>query len=251
MEENSEIVVGEPTGDEVSAPPVEPVVDEVVEEVIEEVVIPKTVPLAALEDERRKRQEAEAKLAARPQGAAPVKSMEDYYEENPAGTISYINNEIARLQNEDPYGNALQVEQLRDMKIELKEKTATRTMARQNEYAGKITAAIPDFLTVKPALEKFAIEALGYTYEDLGRMTDPRIVGENAALNTMKLIKKQYDMISGATPIKRESQAPEPLPNKLGGGSAPTEVDPEKMSTAEWMAWDKKRTLDKLKARTG
>jgi hypothetical protein len=249
MEENTE-VVQEVAGEEVTTPPVEEVA-EVVEPKVEPEKVEKVVPLAALEDERRKRQDAEARLAEREvKPAAPAKTMEEYYEADPQATIAYINNEIAKLQNDDPFGSALQVEQLRDLKIELKEKVSSKTMKRQNEYAAKITAAIPDFLEVKPALEKFATENLGYSYEDLGRMTDPRVVGENA-LNTMKLIKRQFDMVSGRTPVKRESQAPEPLPNKLGGGHSPAEPDPANMSIEQWMAWDKQRTLDKLKARTG
>jgi hypothetical protein len=157
MEENTE-VVQEVAGEEVTTPPVEEVA-EVVEPKVEPEKVEKVVPLAALEDERRKRQDAEARLAEREvKPTAPAKTMEEYYEADPQATIAYINNEIAKLQNDDPFGSALQVEQLRDLKIELKEKVSSKTMKRQNEYAAKITAAIPDFLEVKPALEKFATE---------------------------------------------------------------------------------------------
>lgn len=216
-----------------------------------------TVPLAALEDERRKRQDLEAENARLkgsvkpPETASPVKSIEDYYLEDPKGTTEYINGEIARLQNEDPYTNALQVEKLRDLKLELREKVAVRGAEKAEEYARKVSAIIPDMVTAAPILTKFAVEQLGYSMDDLARVTTPQIVGEKAALATLSLIKRQYDLVTGKGPIKRESAAAPPLPVTLGGGEAAGPIDPSKLSDDEWYRQEQKKRLDELKIKYG
>ncbi len=53
-----------------------------------------------------------------------------------------------------------------------------------------------------------------------------------------------------AQKTKKVPSAPAPItPVGISGGSP--ELDTSKMTTAEWMAWDKQRTLDKLKAKLG
>jgi len=63
---------------------------------------------------------------------------------------------------------------------------------------------------------------------------------ELGKLETRIQLAKQTRKVPGApAPIK---------PVGMTGGAG---KDPSKMSTAEWMAWDKQRTLDKLKAKQG
>jgi hypothetical protein len=204
-----------------------------------------------LEDERRKRQDLETRLAkletAAPAPTAPAKSIEDFYAADPQGTLTYINGEIAKLTENDPYGNAAEIERLRDLKFDLRETGARNQAAKRNEYDGKVAELIPDFPKAKAALEKFAQESLGYTLADLSRLTDPRIVGENAALKTMKLIKTQFDLVSGTAPVRRESQAPAPFSMTLGGGVSPSEPDTKKMTDDEWFKYEKEQKLKKLK----
>jgi hypothetical protein len=56
--------------------------------------------------------------------------------------------------------------------------------------------------------------------------------------------------IALAQKTKKVPSAPPPI-SPVGMSGTGGEVDPSKMSTAEWMAWDKQKTLDKLKAKYG
>lgn len=205
---------------------------------------------AAAIAERKKRQALEAELEElkgkqeppKTSQPAPQESIEDMYLRDPRGTTEQINTEIARLVEEDPYTNAVQIERLRDLKVELRDTAKTRTTEQVNSFAQKISQEIPDFATKRDQLTKFAVEQLGYTPQDLATVTNYQTVGEKAALATIKLINQQYDLMNGKTPVKRESKAPEPItPVGTHKDTASTgEPDPSKDPDG-WIVWERAR----------
>ena len=200
--------------------------------------------------ERKKRQAVEAELEQLKQQQKPEpiqpsnqqETIEDMFVRDPRGTTEMINAEIAKLVEDDPYGNAVQIERLRDLKADLRDTGKAKASEKVNTFAAEVNKAIPDFAAKRDALTKYAVEQLGYTVEDLAKVTNFQIVGEKAALNTIRLINQQYDLVSGKTPVKKVTQAPEPLTPLSGSKSTPpnAEPDPEKDPDA-WLAWERAR----------
>lgn len=182
----------------------------------EQVPPTKTVPLKALEEERRKRQELENRLREQEQ-ARPTeqqKTIYDYYEENPKAVIDYLNGEIARLSQEDPFGSAGQIEALRDQKVELR----AWAEGRKREKENKFNAAISDLARDREGIAKFAVEQLGYTPAEYATLTDPLKVGESMAVKNLKLIKKQYDAANAGATVKNKEVRKQPNPVESSTG---------------------------------
>ena len=60
-------------------------------------------------------------------------------------------------------------------------------------------------------------------------------------------IEAKLGAAPAASASRTVSSAPEPI-TPVGGATTTTTKDPEKMTTEEWMAWDKERTKERLKA---
>ena len=83
------------------------------------------------------------------------------------------------------------------------------------------------------------------THED-----EAKRISNLAPSQVMREIIKIENKLATPAPIppKRVSMAPAPI-TPLGGGGASTTVDPSRMTTAEWMEWDRNQTLERLKAK--
>jgi len=195
--------------------------EETGEEVAEVVPPTKTVPLKALEEERRKRQELEAKLLERdsaPQGQQQQKTLYDYYEENPKATIDYLNSEIARLSQEDPYTNAGQIEALRDQKVELRTWAEGRKRDKETRFNDEVAKIAPDYQKQRQEILKFAVETIGYTKTEFESLVNPAIVGESIAVKNLKLIKRQYDAANAGVTVKQKETRKQPNPVEQSTG---------------------------------
>lgn len=200
--------VTEPTSEVVEEVP-EPVEEEVVEEAEE----PKTVPLDALQDERKKRQKLEEQLAEISENVQslksekPPKDIYEAYDRDSKGVVRDLNAEIKKLSTEDAYANAAQIEQLRDLKDDLRRREFTniQTQLNQQTTASKvlstITREVPDFAKKVDDLTKFAIDELGYTQQELTERTDFAL-GDVAAREVIR-INKLYEKMT-AKPQKKE-----------------------------------------------
>ena len=220
--------------------PTSEVVEEVSEEEVEveEKPEPKTVPLDALQDERKKRQELERKLEEISEGVntlksqSPPKDIYEAYDRDSQGVVRDLNAEIKRLVGDDPYGNAAQIEQLRDLKDELRRREFTNIQSQLNQQttASKvlsvITKEVPDFAKKVPELERFAIEELGYTPQELQKRTDFAL-GDDAAREVIR-INKLYEKMTA----KPQAKAVKPKPTKVEGpgqGVSKPEIDMNKL----------------------
>lgn len=178
--------------------------------------------------EERRRVEEDRRRAE--ENAKREKTIYDHYDEDPRGTEQYLNQEIKRLAEEDPFGNAYQIEQLRDLKIELKQTASVRAVERQNRFVSELVREVPDFTKKSDILTRFAVERLGMSLESLTVMTNPKIVGERAAIEQVKAINALYEEanakatlstkeVKKVTPVERagtgEPQAKGPNIQKL------------------------------------
>lgn len=190
---------GEPEGE--PQEPIEPQEPEV-----------KTVPLKALEEERRKRQEMAKRLEEVEKKLAPPpkqpQTIDEFYEVDPKGTMDYLNNEIARLTEEDPFGNVRKIENLRDTKEELRLRGATQRQNQQSRFVTDLNKAIDGFDKKREALTTFATSELGYTPQELAMLTNPGVVGHEAAIKTVKLINRQFEAKQAPATLKSKEVKP-------------------------------------------
>lgn len=214
---------------------VEEATEEPTEETAEETEVPATpeegtdvkVPLKALQEEKRKRQEYEAKLKEIEErlNAVPQpkqeQSLEDIYAADPQGTTSRINAEIARLQNDDPFQNAEQIERLRDLKIELREKVQVRQVTSEKQFVAELQREVPDLQAKSDEYTKFALEQLGYDRETLATLTNPSIVGGKAAIKFVKAVATQYARANATQTIKAKSVQAQPTKTETPGSGSP------------------------------
>lgn len=209
------------------------------------------VPLKALQEERRKRQALEAQLKAAENKPKGQETIEDMFIRDPAGTLTSINAEIKRLAEEDPYGNAAQIETLRDLKTDLRERGQSHQQAQAQEFVKELNTIIPDFMSKQRALTKFAVEELGYDMDELSESTNPQVVGKRSALATIRVIAKQYEKATAAKTVKQKEVATKPTAVEAPGTGAKPSAESidrlmeEARETGDWSKYlDARGLLD-------
>lgn len=191
------------------------------------------VPLKALQEERRKRQEYEARLKEVEEKIKPTAeppTIESLYLQDPQGVTSRINLEIAKLQNDDPYGNAEAIERLRDLKIELRETginhrraAETQQVHEMQSFVNDIARAVPDFQNKVQVLTEFATNDLGLSDVAISQLSNPAIVGKEAAKDFIVHVAKQYEAKQAAATVKQKAVQPKPTTVEAPGtGSKPS-----------------------------
>lgn len=173
----------------------------------------------------RIRQEIEA---AKPK--AQPRDIYEAYDQNPQEVLAFVNQEIARLANEDAYGNVAEIERLRDMKTDFYNREAVKykeTQAKQMEsnlVLQEIYKAVPDIETKQLELKDFAINVMGFSEEELARETSPS-AGMTAA-TTIKRINQAYTKFNAGKTA--QSKATKPAPTKVekpGQGFTPPKTN--------------------------
>ena len=200
---------------------------------------PKTVPVDALVDERRKRQELERRLDEISQGVQslqqgkPPSTLEEAYDRDPQGVMRDLNAEIKKLSEDDAYGHASQIELLRDKKDELRRREFTNLQKQLNQQTTAQKAAsivmreIPDFNKRSQELTRFAAEELGYTQEDFERTNF--VNGESAAREILR-VNRLYEKFH-AKPEKKKGK---PKPTQVeGAGKGVQKTEPSLQSLLE------------------
>ena len=134
----------------------------------------------------------------------PPRTIEEAFDRNPQDVLGWIDGQIASMATEadnDPLKALKQIAQLQATRNRLTDRqlSTTETKRTQRETYDSVERAIleavPDLNEKQAKLTEFAINELGYTEEDLARMTDPRM--GRVAINTVKSINKAYDAMHG------------------------------------------------------
>lgn len=200
----------------------------------------KTVPLKAVVEERKKRQELEKQLKALADGqealrkaVTPAQKPKDIYEafdQDSDGVLRDLNGELKKLVSEDPYGNAEKIEQLRDLKDELRRREVTKLtnqlsqQSQAQQVIADVKAACPDIEQLVAPIDgyengkliKFAVEELGYAPEDVEEL-DPR-----RGMSAARKVKALYKMYKTANPEPQKKEVrPKPAAVEPPGQGIP------------------------------
>lgn len=230
-------VVEEPVAEEPEVQEVEPAEELEGEEVAETPAAPeeRKVPLKALEEERRKRQEFEARVKAleEKQTAPPPKqptTIEEHFDANPQGVLSWIDQQITAKEAEL---DDAAVRQLERTKINLLQRQVFMSTQRQ-EVQRRSEQVRREMLKVAPELEtneaalKATAKEMGYNDTDLENIFNPEVVGD-FAVRALTAVKKFHDMKNAGKTLKTK-EVKQPTKVESAGNGIPTKTAPDDAS---------------------
>ena len=148
-------------------------------------------------------------LAAFKSGGQP-RNLEEAFDNDPVGVLSRIGQEIdareLQLAGIDQFADPESAKSLRTeiarLNILNRQLNQRGIALQRNQEQGnsivmdtmsEVRTVIKDYDSKRPALEKFAIEDLGYTEQEIGVMTDPRLVGKSMAIKNFKAVNALFD----------------------------------------------------------
>ena len=175
-------------------------------------------------------------LSEMKKGNAP-RTIEEVFYNDPSGVLGRIGDEIdqreIRLANLDPMidveeSKALRIEIARLRSLDRNLNQRGSQMLRQAEQGNaiitdtmaEVRTIIKDYDSKREAIEKFAVDDLGYTEQEIGVMTDPRIVGKAMAIKNFKAVNRLFE--ASAASKTAEKKLLKPKPNQLEKDTVPS-----------------------------
>ena len=170
-------------------------------------------------------------------GGTQPRTIEEAFDRDPSGVLGRIGDEIdqreIRLANLDPMidieeSKAIRTEiaRLRSLDRNLNQRGVASN--RQVEWGNRVIAdtmsevrtIIKDYDSKREALEKFAVDDLGYTEQEIGVMTDPRIVGKVMAIKNFKAVNRLFEASEAVKSANKKLLKPKP--NQLEKDTVPS-----------------------------
>ena len=165
------------------------------------------------------------------------RSLEEAFDRDPSGVLDRIGQEIDQREIQlanidqmlDPDNAKLlrvEIARLRSLDRNLNQRGIG--MQRQAEQGNAIIAdtmsevrkSIKDYDSKRADIEKFAMEELEYTEQEIGLMTDPRIVGKAMAIKNFKAINALFEKSEAFKTA--EKKLSKPKPNQLEKDTVPS-----------------------------
>lgn len=185
------------------------------------------------------------------QGNQPA-TIEQLFDQNPIETMKRINSEIASRRlaqaQTEPFSDEekslrMDLAKLENLKEELNqraidnqlkqienEKVNTRFEALITDTVSKVKNEFKDYDSRRPEIEKFAFSQ-GYTEQEIGLLTDPRIVGQAMAIKNFKLMNALYEKVNAGKTA--DSKLVQKKPNQLEKDSVTSNKGSKKSEEAE------------------
>lgn len=166
---------------------------------------------------RKTQQIAQAKEQDKP------KTIYEAYDRDPDGVTAEIDIRIAKAREEGNFDEALNLINLKNSLIEYKTKKLESMTRQQNEFQeifAEVRREIPNFEQKAPALVEFAIKELGFSEEEIEKLTDPSITGKLAAKLTLA-VNRAYDRAYAGKTIARKEVKPQPNRTVPAQGTKP------------------------------
>lgn len=130
--------------------------------------------------------------------------------QDPEGTMRVIDQQIVQAQQTDPF-KATELLHLKTNLMNWHNTMSQKSAQIQNvvgQVQQKLVNEIPDFASIQSELSDFAIKRMGYSAEEIGFMTDPRIVGDLAYKNVKNVYDNWKRTQTLKTPPKKKPKEP-------------------------------------------
>lgn len=189
----------------------------------------KTVPVKALEDERRKRQDLETKykdletrVKAQESVPPPKKqpeTLEELFDVNPEQALAYVDQQIRAAQGEYDEGKVAQWVQAKTDLVArglINQQRQTSKGERVSRINVEILKAVPDFEAKRPELVKLARD-FGLNDDESEQIFTPEVVGESAA-RMAKMMDKVYSIVNAGKSAKGKEVKTPPRTEPAGTG---------------------------------
>lgn len=187
------------------------------------------------------------------------RTIEEAFDLDPINTLGRIGQEIDKrelhLATLDPFTD---VEENKQVRVELArlrilERNLNQRGFANQQYMQQSNAVISDTMSTvrqeikdydmkRPELEKYVIEDLGFTEQEIGILTDARIVGKDMAIKVLKTAMALFDMAKAGKIA--EKKVVKPQPNKLEKDTTP--LSSEKTNVEEMSFSELDKHLTKL-----
>ena len=171
-----------------------------------------------------KRRLGDLETLIRTQPPAQPRTIEEAYDQDPRGTLSYIDAEIAKNRakiKEDPYTAIEQIENLRAVREQLKDRELNKydQKLKTSEATEVVKTAIyrdiPDFDDKVDALTEYALNN-GYSLDEVRFITNPANTGQYAA-KWIKTLNKAYDLENAPRKAMKKEMKPTPPKTESAG----------------------------------
>lgn len=208
-----------------------------------------------------------AEYRRRMESGQQTQTIEDMFDRNPIETMKRINAEISNrrlaLADVDPImspddDKALRREmaRLENLKEELNQRAIDNRMQQvaQEEARVRLESIVSDTVAVvksefkdydtrRSEVEKFAMSQ-GYTEQELGVLTDPRIVGKDMAIKNFRIMNTLYEKHNAGRTA--DDKLVKKRPNQLERDNAQSGVGGKKADLESYDDLDKYLTAKKL-----
>jgi len=144
------------------------------------------------------------------------KDIYEAYEQDPEGVMAHLDAQILKAKDEGDLVEASTLLNLKTSLLEYKMKNLEKQTKAERQFQdvyAYVREQIPDFDSKVKELRRFAIEEMGFTEEEIDKLTDPSITGMLAAKLTLA-VNKAYELANPQRALKKKEVKPQPP--KLG-----------------------------------
>lgn len=208
-----------------------------------------------------------AEMKKRIESGNQAPTVEQLFDQNPVETMKRINSEIAQrrialaeidpiLSPDEERGLKRDMAKLENLKEDLNQRAIDNRMrmianeemrvkseALVSDTMAAIKGKFKEYDTLRPEIEKFAFDQ-GYTEQEIGILTDPRIVGKEMSMKNFKTIHDLYQK-SNAGKTADGKLVPK-SPNQLERDRVPPDKGTKKDVAESYEELDKYLTSKKL-----
>lgn len=130
----------------------------------------------------------------------------------------------------------------------VKKQAITEQGTNMSQFNDAVIKAIPDIDEIRDLLTRFAQEELGYTEDELFRLTNPESgIAVSTAVRNIATIARSFKQANAAKTVSKKVKKPSPLPLERGGSGGREEPLTNKnlndMSYKEYEAYREKQEL--------
>ena len=180
-----------------------------------------------------------------PESTDPKEQFYRRYRQDPLGFTKEVNAEIEKLaDSDDPFDATKKIAVLNTVLNEFRERRhadeGMQSTVRniQTEVITEIMQIAPNYAEVRDEVTKFAVDTMGYTEDEIGKLTNPAYVGKSVAVKNFKVVYNAYKSTKAQTAAEQDAvnkvvKLKPPQVEKAGTGIKDNE--PKTWTTEDYM----------------